>query len=239
MLWIIGDDNRDRRHTPWVTYALLAINIFVFFYLQECGANHAFTYAYSTVPAEIVEGRDIVIEQHDIPHQESPTPIYLTIITALFLHGGLLHLFGNMLYLFVFGDNVEDRLGKIRYLIFYLLCGIAATCGHIAFSYATGQNTLTPLLGASGAISGLLAGYVFLFPKKRVTLLLWLLIYIRRFRVPAIFVISIWFALQLVSGYMSVDGDGGVAYMAHIAGFLCGILLILGYKATARRERKS
>src|SRR5215471_8739916 len=142
MLFPIADDNRGRTITPVVNYVLILVNVFVFVFLQGFGTNDKFTYAFSTVPAEILTGKDIVTRPVVVQHftgqriempglQPTPIPVYLTLITSMFMHGGLAHIFGNMLFLFIFGDNIEDRLGHLRYLIFYLVCGILAGLAHV------------------------------------------------------------------------------------------------------------
>ena len=241
----IGDDNTGRTRTPYVTFLLLALNVFVFVFLQGLGANERFTYAFSTVPREIVTGTDVVatVVIRDpvsgdvagrVPLEPTPIPVYLTLFTSMFMHGGLAHIFGNMLYLWIFGDNVEDDLGHGRFLVFYLLCGLLAGLAHVAATVFFGQNPLLPALGASGAISGVLAGYLILHPQRRVRLL-WGLGGI--VEVPAIFAIGIWFLFQLVSGLgMLGSGSqaGGVAYAAHIGGFLAGLMLVKFFAAGQR-----
>src|SRR5436190_15480070 len=187
MLFPIADDNQDRGSTPIVNYVLIAINILVFVFLQQLGSNDRFTYAFSTVPEEIVTGRDIStpdrIAIEPMTHQRvqvpglQPTPVsvYLTLITSMFMHGGFAHLFGNMLFLWIFGDNVEHRMGHLRYVIFYLVCGILASLAHVMATvmFASNPSSLLILsLGASGAISGVLGGYILLYPKRRVTVIL-------------------------------------------------------------------
>lgn len=231
-LW---DDNSGRTSIPVVTYLLIAINVLVFVFLQEMGADTEFTYAFSTVPQEIVEGRDVVTTSRvyvdplsntrfRVPGlQPTPIPVYLTLVTAMFMHGGLAHLLGNMLYLMIFGDNVEDRMGKGAFLLFYLLTGVGAGLAHVFSSLWLGADLLVPCLGASGAVSGVLAGYALFFPRNRVRVFLF------RFltRVPAAVVIGFWFLFQLVSAF-GVLGEGtragGVAYGAHIGGFVLGIV---------------
>jgi membrane associated rhomboid family serine protease len=241
MLFPIADENSDRRSTPWVNYALILINIFVFVFLQGLGSNDKFTYAFSTVPAEIISGRDIVTpdrivvepvtgQRMAIPGlQPTLIPVWLTLITSMFMHGGIAHIFGNMLFLWIFGDNIEDRVGHLRYLIFYFVCGLLAGLAHV-FSTAlfAGNNLsgmLVPSLGASGAISGVLGAYILLFPTKRVTVLLsWFVT-----QVPAFVAIGLWFVFQLISGLGMLGAgsqQGGVAYAAHIGGFIAGLALI-------------
>ncbi len=175
----IGDDNTGRTIQPFVNYALLAANILVFVFLQGMGSNERFTYAFSTVPREIVTGQDVdtPVEIKDpvtgevagtVDLQPTPIPVYLTLLTSMFMHGGFAHLFGNLLYLWIFGDNLEDSLGHLRYLLFYLACGLIAGLAHVFATVAFGGNPLLPALGASGAISGVLAGYLVLHPKRRV-----------------------------------------------------------------------
>jgi membrane associated rhomboid family serine protease len=200
---------------------------------------------------EIVRGRDIRtpdrIVEHPVTGQQllipglQPTPgsVYLTLIISMFMHGGIAHIAGNMLFLWIFGDNVEHRLGHIRYLIFYLLTGILASLAHVitTFMFATDQaSLLIPSLGASGAISGVLGGYIVLYPHRRVTVIMF------RFLtdVPAYVAIGIWFAFQLISGLGMLGGgsqQGGVAYAAHIGGFVAGLVLIKVF--TIGRENNS
>jgi membrane associated rhomboid family serine protease len=240
MVFPLWDDNSDRTTVPVVNYALIAINILVFVFLQQFGTNERFTYAFSTVPEEIRTGQDIVTRDRVVPHpitgqtvlvpglQPTPFTVYLTLITSMFMHGGLAHIFGNMLFLWIFGDNIEDRMGHVRYLIFYLVCGILASLAHVVTSIMFSTNPyslLIPSLGASGAISGVLGAYILLHPHRRVTVLLF------RFLtdVPAYVAIGIWFAFQLVSGLGVFGGgsqQGGVAYAAHVGGFVAGIVLV-------------
>lgn len=214
----IGDDDSDRRFAPMINYVLIAVNILVFVFLQGMGGNEKFTYAFSTVPAEILTGKDItagVLEP-------TPVPVYFTLITSMFMHGGWAHLLGNMLFLWVFGDNIENRLGHIRYLVFYLLCGIIASLSHV---FVSGSSSLIPSLGASGAISGVLGGYLLLFPSRRVRVIMGRGIT----EVPAFVALGIWIVFQVISGLGILGGDeagGGVAYAAHIGGFIAGLLLI-------------
>src|SRR6266498_3825733 len=178
MLFPIADENADRRTTPVVNYLLILVNVLVFVFLQGLGTNEKFTYAFSTVPGEIISGRDIATRDRimvqpftgqrvEMPGlQPTPIPVYLTLLTSMFMHGGIAHIFGNMLFLFIFGDNIEDRLGHFRYLIFYLVCGIVAGLAHVfaTSAFASGEtNLLVPSLGASGAISAVLGAYILLF----------------------------------------------------------------------------
>ncbi len=217
----ISDDNSDRHSTPLVNYVLIAVNIFVFVFLQGMGHNYFFTYAFSTVPAEIFSGTDIVSPEG---LQETPVHVYFTLLSSMFMHGGWGHLLGNMLFLWIFGDNIENRLGHSRYLIFYLLTGIIASLSHVFFTYAVGANPMIPSLGASGAISGVMGAYLILFPKRKVNILLLRFIV----AVPALVALGFWIALQIISSAASLGGksEGGVAYAAHIGGFIAGMLLV-------------
>lgn len=229
----IGDDNSDRRITPAVTWMLIGINVFVFVVLQGLGSNERFTMAFATVPAEILTGRDIVetvpirdaygrtVGGLELP--ETPIPVYLTIFSAMFMHGSLMHLLGNMLYLWIFGDNLEDAMGHGRYLVFYLLTGALAGLAHVFVTAIFGGNPLVPSLGASGAISGVLGGYIVLFPHRRVRVI-WLY---QVLQVPAVVALGVWFVFQLFSGVGSAGASGGgVAYGAHIGGFIAGVVLV-------------
>jgi membrane associated rhomboid family serine protease len=232
----LGDDNRDRRITPVVTLALIAVNILVFVLFQGLGANDSFTYAWSTVPQEIVTGQDIVTQDQTVQDPLTgetlivpglrPTPgsVYLTLLFSMFMHGSIAHIAGNMLFLYIFGDNVEDALGSVRFLLFYLICGLLASLAHVASTYFLGQNTAIPSLGASGAISGVLAGYLVLFPNRRVRVLMGRVLT----EVPALVAVGLWFIFQLINGLGLFSGGeaDGVAYAAHIGGFIAGLVLV-------------
>ena len=232
----IGDDNSDRTITPYVNYLIIALNVIVFVFLQRLSGDNVFTYSYSTVPGEILSGHDIVTDPQVFADSNTgqrftvpglgPTliPVYFTLITSMFMHGGFAHIAGNMLYLWIFGDNIENALGHKRYLLFYLLCGIIASLSHVFATKLLGKNVLIPSLGASGAISGVLGAYILLFPRRRVTMLLIRFIT----HVSALWAIGIWIVFQIVSGLGMLGGSdtGGVAYAAHIGGFLAGLLLI-------------
>jgi membrane associated rhomboid family serine protease len=248
MVFPIGDDNRDRKTFPVVNYLLIALNIFVFIYWQRWGQNYEVTLGYSTVPGEILTGHDIItktlVEKDPISGeltrfpglQATPIPTFLTLFTSMFMHGGLMHLAGNMLYLWIFGDNVEDALGHIKYLLFYLLCGMLAGLSHVVSTLVFGQSLLIPSLGASGAISAILGAYLRLFPGKSVHL--WIFLFI--IPVPAFIAVGVWFAFQVVNGLGALGGQeaGGIAYAAHIGGFIAGLLLVgLFAKDYLRRKR--
>jgi len=240
MVLPLYDDNSDRTLTPYINYALLAANVLVFVFLQQLGSNEHFTYAFSTVPLEILTGRDVVTPSRVLVDavsgqrlvvpglQVTPGSVYFTLLISMFMHGGLAHIGGNMLFLWIFGDNIEDRLGHIRYLVFYLVCGVLASLAHVftTAAFATSESSLmVPSLGASGAISGVLGGYLLLYPKRRVTVILLRILT----DVPAYVAIGMWFAFQLISGLGMLGGgsqQGGVAYAAHVGGFIAGLLLV-------------
>lgn len=241
----IGDDNSDRHRTPFINYLLIAANILVFVLYQRMGANVDFTMGYSAVPAEILSGKDLISDPQQYRDQitgdiftvpgltPGPYPIWLTLITSMFMHGGWAHLGGNMLYLWIFGDNLENRLGHGRYFAFYMIMGILASLAHIFTTVILKQDALIPSLGASGAISGVLGGYIRLFPTRRVTVLVfWFFL-----SVPAFVVLGFWILLQIFSSVGSLGGmeTGSIAYAAHIGGFIAGLLLI-GIFTPARSE---
>ena len=223
----IGDDNTDRTTTPVVNYAIIGLNLLVFVLLQQLGSNDAFTYAFSLVPKEITTGIDITGVQivrdalgntGEVHHYATPLPVYFNFLTSMFMHGSIAHIFGNMLFLWIFGDNLENLIGHVRYAVFYLICGFAAAAGQVLLS----PDSIIPMLGASGAISGVLGGYVLLFPTRQVRVII-----MRIFTtVPAYVAIGIWIVYQIVLGYFSDPGSGGVAYAAHIGGFVAGFALI-------------
>ncbi len=222
----IGDDNSDRTITPIVNYAFIGINVLVFLLLQQLGSNEAFDYAFSLVPREITNGIDLVgpqviqvgAETARINHYETPLPVYFNFLSSMFMHGSIMHILGNMMFLFVFGDNLENLLGHIRYVGFYLLCGVLAAVAQIVM----GPDSIIPMLGASGAISGVLGGYLLLFPQRRVRALIFNFLT----EVPAFVALGLWIVYQVVLGYFTPAGTGGVAYAAHIGGFVAGLAFI-------------
>jgi membrane associated rhomboid family serine protease len=204
----IGDDDSARRTVPLVTYGLIALNIL--FFIVELTSGDAFIGKWAFVPSRFLA---------------NPGGDFLTLFTAMFMHAGWLHLGGNMLYLWIFGDNVEDRFGHIKFIVFYLICGLAATFSQLAFS--TGSDV--PNLGASGAIAGVLGAYILLFPQGKVRVMQGT----RVIQMSALVVIGFWIVLQFFSGIGSIVGTaqtGGIAYMAHIGGFVAGILLALLFR---------
>lgn len=260
MVLPIHDTNPHRR-TPVVTYTLIAINVVVFLLSPIAGTvtgsgsaasqcrQVAFLDHYAAKPDEVVgnhppgvvatgragvdaAGRPGCIAQSPPPYTKNPA---LSVLTAMFLHGGWLHLLGNMLFLYVFGDNIEDRLGRLRYLAFYLVCGYAATYG---FSLMD-PSSAAPLLGASGAIAGVLGAYLVLFPRAKVWSLLTFFFFLP-VRLPAWLVLGSWFLLQAAysAGAGITDAThGGVAYVAHVVGFAVGALLVLPLRGTGRDRR--
>lgn len=230
----IGDENRGRRRTPYVTRALILTNIAVWIYeviLNGRGADELgrFIYAWGVTPFEIWNRQDI--------DPQIAYPVFVTVITSMFIHGGWLHIIGNMLFLWVFGDNVEDAMGRVRFLLFYLLSGVGAAALQIAIE----TDSLTPMVGASGAISGVMAAYLALYPKGRVRVLIFLGFFVTVLALPAIIVIGFWIVLQFINGYASVGPDtaqtDGVAYFAHIGGFIAGLLLVFLFRNRREHQR--
>jgi membrane associated rhomboid family serine protease len=207
----LGDDNSQRRSVPVVTFVLIALNVLVFF--VELSAGQGFIQQWAFVPRKFAA--DPAGQAH-------------TIFTAMFMHGGWLHLLGNMLYLWIFGDNVEDEFGPFKFLAFYLLCGVAATLAQ----YYVNTRSGVPNVGASGAIAGVLAAYLLMFPGARVNVL----VYNQVVAMPAMIVLGLWIVLQLFSGFGSIAAtsqttdQGGVAYMAHVGGFVAGLVLTFFFR---------
>ena len=212
----IGDDDSGRRTVPLVTYALIILN--VLFFLVELNGGDAFIMKWAFVPSRFLA---------------NPAGDFQTIFTSMFMHAGWVHLGGNMLYLWIFGDNVEDRFGHGKFIIFYLLCGVAATFAQLAFS--TGSNV--PNLGTSGAIAGVLGSYILMFPQGRVRVLQGQQV----IQVSALIVIGLWIVLQLFSGIGSIAGaaDSGVAYMAHVGGFAAGFVLTFLFRGNSSPQLTS
>jgi membrane associated rhomboid family serine protease len=202
----IGDDNTRRRATPVVTFVLIAINVLVFFI--ELNAGEAFIREWALIPREF---------------SSNPAGEAVTLFSAMFMHGGWLHLFGNMLYLWIFGDNVEDEFGAGGFLLFYLVCGLAA----FAAQFMVAPQSNVPNVGASGAIAGVLGAYLLMFPQARVNVLVGRQVV----AMPALIVLGLWIALQIFAGAGSIArttqtaDTGGVAYMAHVGGFVAGLVI--------------
>lgn len=237
----VSDNPGPRRRFPFVNYALILANIAVFGYEVAQGSTFSdcFTSAYALVPYDIVHG---VVVQPTCAALPAPHPIYLTLITAMFLHASLLHIGGNMIYLWVFGDNVEDRLGHVWYLVFYLFCGFVAFATQIAFSIYANQATVLNL-GASGAIAGVLGAYLVFYPASRVRSIIFIGIFFTLARLSAVLVIGFFIALQVFEAYVAVTeitqhvavSTGGVAFFAHIGGFCIGLIIALLVKLFGRR----
>jgi len=219
----IGDEQVTGGPPPLLNYALIALNVLAF--LLELSqpserALQSFITAWGVVPREYSSGHDIA--------PLIPLPFWSTLITSMFLHGGWMHLGGNMLYLWIFGDNLNKVMGQVRYFLFYMVCGLAAGLAHIAFNSGSG----VPSVGASGAISGVLGGYMVLFPRNRVRVMMRGGIT----AVPAYVMLGLWILIQIVSGAMDQGGEGGgVAFMAHIGGFAAGLLLVKLFAAGRTR----
>jgi len=203
-------DHNPSEKTPYVTYALIAANILIFIsywpLFSDERALMSFFNEWALIPAAVADGRDS-----------------WGLITSMFLHGGLLHLGGNMLFLWVFGDNLEEDLGHVGYLVFYLVAGVAAGLAHVIAAPAS----IVPTVGASGAIAGVMGGYLLMYPKARVDVLFIFIVFFRVFPIPAWIVLGVWFGLQIFNGAGSVADGAGVAYWAHAGGFVVGFLLIL------------
>ncbi len=216
----LHDDN-PTTIKPFVTVATIVICALVFLWqagLDETGLTRAI-YAYGLVPA-------VLFGTETLPPAVAAIPAELSVITSMFLHGGWMHLIGNMLYLWIFGNNIEDSMGHVRFVVFYLLCGVAAALTQ-AFQ---DPASVVPMIGASGAIGGVLGGYIMLYPRAHVLVLIPFGFLLHTMRIPAIAVLGIWFLLQFVQSAMSAGQVGGVAYGAHIGGFVSGALLIVVFR---------
>lgn len=212
----IKDDNPTGTY-PYVTVGLIVLNILVFIYELSLGPYfEPFLKRYGAIPL-------FVLTMEAPPGYPAP---YITIVTSMFLHGGFFHVGGNMLYLWIFGNNIEDSMGRFRFILFYLISGIVAV---YTFSIVSPQST-TPMVGASGAVSGVLGAYLILFPRAKVLTLIPFGFYMQLVKVPAVFVLGFWIVVQLINGMVSRGVGGGVAWFAHIGGFLAGIILIHLFK---------
>jgi rhomboid family protein len=229
-------DNIPTRTTPVITIALIVICVFVYFFLQKGGIDGPSDQSvvkYSAIPYEITHPGDhcglaqnqaVACEGQEGVEGTAPDQpsTWLTILFAMFMHGGLLHLGGNMLFLWIFGNNIEDSMGKFRFVAFYLLGGLAATAAHVAVD----PSSTSPTLGASGAIAAVLGGYAVLYPRARVVTLVFIIIFVTVIELPALLVLGVWFLLQILSASSEPLHGGGVAYFAHIGGFVFGLLFI-------------
>ena len=201
---------------PYVTIAIIAVNIFVFTYQLTLGARggELFVYRTAAIPYEITHLVDLT------PRSLVPPP--LTLLTAMFVHGGLVHIAGNMLFLWIFGDNVEDVFGHVKFLVFYLASGVAASISHVAME----PSSTLPMIGASGAIAGVLGAYFLLFPRARVLTLVFLIFFVTVVRLPAVLFLGVWFLFQILSS----SSGGGIAWFAHIGGFVTGAAVVLIFR---------
>jgi membrane associated rhomboid family serine protease len=241
MFFPISDDDKDVSTIAYVTYVLMAANILMFIYQTS---NPDFTYGWSVIPREITSGEDLVLPQPievpgqgivEIPQAPGPPIIWLTLLTSMFMHGGVGHIAGNMLYLWIFGNNVEHRFGHVLFLAFYLLSGVVGSVAQIAVD----PQGVLPNLGASGAIAGVMGAYLVLFPYNKVNAVFFVTVV----SVPAIFVLGMWGAMQLVSGFGSIastsQSTGGVAYMAHVGGFVSGLVVAVLLRGKMKEEPDS
>jgi len=217
-------DENPSRTVPWVNYLLIGANLAVFAYQIQLppSLQQRFVFDFGAVPASFIP--------HRLPGAPPLNIPWLTILTSMFLHGGLMHVGGNMLYLWIFGDNVEDAVGHFRYMVFYLLCGVAAALFQIVASPAS----RVPLVGASGAIAGILGAYVLLYPTARIRTLIIFLFFVRVVPIPALFILGLWFMIQVLSAPASTGT--GIAFFAHIGGFLVGMLLIGFFLRKGRKK---
>ena len=253
-------DNIPTSRPPVVTYAIIAANVLVYFLWQRGGLTlgdpssphylHQLV-DWGAIPYELTHPGDhcelvnsvgqLACEgQRGVTGTAGPQPpTYLTPFTAMFMHGGLLHLGGNMLFLWIFGNNVEDSMGPVKFIVFYLLGGLAA----VALQVVTGPNSAVPTLGASGAIAAVLGGYILLFPRARVVTVVFIIFFFTIIELPALIVLGIWFIEQAVMGYYDLaqpgqGGGGGVAYFAHVGGFVFGLLAIRVFATRKRVDRQ-
>jgi membrane associated rhomboid family serine protease len=225
----IRDDN-PQLNVPYVTFALIGLNVVAWFLVQGLGSEPALSRSIcqlGLIPADLLGGADL----SRLP-QRMLCPIdgdgnWLTVLSSMFLHGSWMHIIGNMWFMWIFGGNVEDAMGRLRFLLFYLLCGFAAAAAQMLAN----TSSPIPMVGASGAIGGVMGAYIVLYPRVHVHMLLFLGIYVTTFAVPAVFMLGYWILLQLLGGLSSVGaGGGGVAFWAHIGGFAAGAVLILLFK---------
>ncbi len=219
MLFFPISDVNPTQKKPYVSWTILVICITIFLsqQLMSFHEEEAFILSYGMIPS-------VVFQIEELPYKLKKIHPYFTLVSSMFLHGGWFHLLGNMAYLYIFGDNIEDSMGKSRFVIFYILCGVFA-----AFSQAIIDiNSVIPMIGASGAISGILGGYLVLYPTAKIRVFFWFLIFIRTFNIPAMYVIGGWIFLQFFN--LGDSSSNNIAYAAHIGGFIAGIILIMFLK---------
>jgi len=225
MFFPLKDINPTERF-PFVTIGLIVINAVVYLYEVSLGPQlDAFITSWGTVPYEIANAVDVVGRDPSAPivHTKAPVVPYVTLLSSMFIHGGFWHLFGNMLYLWIFGNNIEDLMGPLKFLVFYLICGLIASLTHVLIQ----PNSTIPMVGASGAVSGVLGAYLIVYPRARVLTLIFLIFFIRLMLIPAGVLLAFWFIFNAFSGVASLGlKGGGVAWFAHIGGFLAGIVLL-------------
>lgn len=215
-------DENPSKTFPFITISIIIVNIGIFIKELSLGSNlHQFIQQYALIPSNIAHGYG-----------------YITLITSMFIHGGFLHVLGNMLYLWIFGNNIEDTLGHFKFVLFYILSGLGGALGQIIVS----PNSQIPIIGASGAVAGILAAYLIMFPTARIATLVPIFLFLQVIRLPAIIVIGFWIVIQFLNGIAVINGQtantgGGIAWFAHIGGFLAGTILIL--ILPKKRKRRS
>ena len=225
----LKDDN-PTSSKPIITYCLIIICIFVFLIELTSPSYRTgeFFYSYGLIPSVLLGKLKLASSMYVIP-------AYLTIITSMFVHGGFMHLIGNMLYMWIFADNIEDSLGKVKFLIFYILCGIGAAMAQVF----TDTNSQIPMVGASGAIGGVLGAYLVNYPKAKILVLIPFGFFSQIIKIKALYVLFFWFILQFVNSALTNSNGGGVAYAAHIGGFISGVILILFFNKKNKNKSKS
>ena len=221
-------DNVPTRRFPVVTVGLIVVNVLVFVYelTLSSGSLNTFFFRAGAIPYELTNRVDIM--------PADLVPWFLAPITAMFVHGGWLHIIFNMLFLWIFGNNVEDTMGRFRFIIFYLVCGLIATATQVAIDV----SSTVPTIGASGAIAGVLGAYIVLFPRARVLSAIPIFIFIQLIYVPAWVLLGVWFALQAAQGLLSMGGQSEVAFFAHIGGFVAGLVLVWVFAGRRARDKR-
>ncbi len=216
----LHDDNPTEIN-PVITIGLIIACILIYLWQTSLGQElgQAIVYSLGVIPAVLLNSTELSSELYIVPAE-------VTVLTSMFMHGGFFHLAGNMLYLWIFGNNIEDSMGHVRFIIFYLICGTAAALTQAMID----SGSEIPMIGASGAVSGILGAYLLLYPHAKVLVVFPIIIFIKTFRIPAMFVLGLWFLMQLISSSSSVSGEGGTAWWAHIGGFVTGMVLIPFFK---------